>query len=88
MAIRWGKDNESTAFIRYLESRCKEGENMFVEQSGLHLLPEKSYLGASSDGKLRCTSADTCCNGCLEIKCPYSIDGSVTNTLSPDEISD
>ena len=35
-----------------------------------------------------CTSADSCCNGYLEIKCPYSIAGSVTIALSPDEISD
>ena len=32
-----------------------------------------------------CTSVDTCC---LEIKCPYSIDVSVTIAFSPDEISD
>ena len=51
------------------------------EPTGLYLLPEKCYLGASSDGKLLCTSVDTCCYGCLEIKCPYSIDGTVTMKL-------
>ena len=82
--IRWGKDNESTACKYYLESRCKNGEAMVLEPTGLHLLQEKGYLGASSDGKLLCTSVDTCCYG-LEIKCPYSID---TITLTPNEIAE
>lgn len=86
--IRWGKDNEFTARICYIESRHKNGETMVFEPTGLHLLPEKSYLGASSDGKLLCTSVDTCCYGCLEIKCPYSIDGTVTIALTPNEIAE
>ena len=59
---------------------------MLVEESGLHLMPEKSYLGASSDGNVLCTSVDTCCMGCLEIKCPYSIDKSITIEMSPTDI--
>ena len=59
---------------------------MTVEPTGLYLLPEKSYLGASSDGKVFCSNLDTCCVGCIEIKCPYSIDGCVTVELDPDEI--
>ena len=59
----------------YLEDQQKEGEAMLFEPTSLYLLPEKSYLGASADGKLLCTSVDTCCIGCLVIKCPYSIDG-------------
>ena len=50
--IRWGRDNESTACKHFLENRKANGEEMVFEPSGLHLLPEKSYLGASSDGKL------------------------------------
>lgn len=61
---------------------------MLFEPTSLYLLPEKSYLGASADGKLLCTSVDTCCIGCLVIKCPYSIDGTLTISLTPDEISD
>ena len=68
--IRWGRDNEPPACKCYLEDRKKLGEEMSFEPTGLYLLPEKSYLGASSDGKLTCTSVDTCCIGCLEIKCP------------------
>ena len=47
----------------------------------------KSYLGASSDGHILCTNVDTLCRGCLEIKCPYSIDKQVTVELSPDDIA-
>ena len=49
-------------------------------------MADKSYLGASPDGLVLCTNVDTLCNGCLEIKCPYSIDGSVTIELSPQSI--
>ena len=35
-----------------------------------------------------CTSVDTSCRGCLEIKYPYSINKHVTIDLSPDDIAD
>ena len=50
-------------------------------------MPSKAYLGASSDGKVTCTSVDTCCSGCLEIKCPYSIDKCITVEMTPSEIA-
>ena len=86
--IRWGRDNEPLARKCYLENRNHSGETIVFQPTGLYLLPEKSYLGASSDGKLLCTSVDTCCYGCLEIKCPYSIDGTVIVTLTPYEIAE
>ena len=86
--MRWVKDNELIAVKCYLESRQKNGEAITCEQTGLHLLPEKYYLGMSSDGKLLCVSVDTCCYGCPEIKCPYSIDGSLIITLTPNEIAE
>ena len=63
-ALRWGRDNEPK--ILYLEDQQKLGEPMLFKSTGLHLLPEKPYLGASADGKLLYTSAGTCCIGCLE----------------------
>ena len=51
-------------------------------------MPEKAYLGASTDGKVICRSGDTCCTGCLEIKCPYSINGNITVEMSPQCIDD
>ena len=86
--IWWGRDNESTACKHSLENQKANGEEMVFESSGLHLLPEKSYLDASSDGKLTCLTSDTNCIGCLEIKCPYSIDGTSTVSMKPLEIAD
>ena len=57
----------------YIEDRLKVGEEMTVTPSGLHLMPSKSYLGASSDGLVLCSNVDTLCQGCMEVKCPYSI---------------
>ena len=85
--IRWGKQNEDKARQLYIENRKAVGEIMQVTCCGLHLMPEKSYLGASSDGKVFCTSVDTCCTGCIEIKCPYSIEKSITIELSLDDIA-
>ena len=52
--IQWGRDNEPLARKCYLESRRTVGEDIVFESAGLSLLQEKSYLGASSDGKLIC----------------------------------
>ena len=76
-AMRWGKDIGETVYKIYVDNRAAEGENMIVTFRGLHLLVEKSYLGASPDGLVLCSSVDTLCNGCLEIKCPYSTEGCV-----------
>ena len=59
-----------------------------MKRSGLHLLSEKSYLRASSDGLETCTSVDTYCQGYLEIKCLYSIDKVVTIEMSPMEMAE
>ena len=61
---------------------------MIITCSGLHLVAEKSYLGASPDGLVLCSSVDTLCNGCLEIKCPYSIEGCVTVEFNPKIIAE
>ena len=84
--IRWGRENEDAARKCYIAYRKTCGEDLFVESTGLHLLPEKPYLGASSDGRVIYRNIDTCCIGCLEVKCPYSIEGNVTVELTPDEI--
>lgn len=87
-AMRWGKENEDNARQRYIHNRSTVGEDMVVTSCGLHLMAEKSYLGASPDGLVLCRSVDTLCNGCLEIKCPYSINGFVTVELSPQRIAE
>ena len=86
--IRWGRENEAKARHCYIENRRQCGEDMVVEASGLHLLPNKSFIGASPDGRILCRNIDTCNHGCLEIKCPYSINHNVTVTMTPEEIAD
>ena len=83
-----GQKNEGKARQCYLEGRQAVGEDMMVQVTGLYVLPDKSFLGASSDGKILCKNVDTCCYGCLEIKCPYSIKGIVTIELTPFEIAE
>ena len=87
-AMRWGKENECNADHKYILDRLSVGENMVVTSCGLHLIADKSYLGTSPDGPVTCTSVDTLCNGCLEIKCPNSIGGFVTIELSPQGIAE
>ena len=77
-----GKENEDHAHQWYVHNRSFMGEKMVVTPCGLQLMADKSCLGTSPDGLVLCTSADTLCNGCLEIECSYSIDGSVTVKLS------
>ena len=86
--IRWGKQNEDKACQPYIENSEALGEITQVTCCGLHLMSEKSYLGASSDGKVLCISVYICCTGCIEIKCPYSIEISITIELSLDDIAD
>ena len=87
-ALCWGQQNEAKARQCYVINRQVFKEDMIVEPTGLHLFPGKSFLGASSDGKVLCRNVDTCCYGCLEIKCPYSINTNVTIQLTPHEIAD
>ena len=85
--IRWGQENEQRAIKCYIEDRLTVGEEMTVTPSGPHLMSNKSYLGASSDGIVLCTNVDTLHRGCVEVKCPYSIEKSVTIELTPTEIA-
>ena len=55
------------------------GEDLVVESTELHLLLEKLYLGASSDGRMIYTNINSCCINCLEMKCPYSIKDNVNS---------
>ena len=47
--ICWGRENEDAARKCYIANRKACGEDMVVESTGLRPLPEKHYLGASSD---------------------------------------
>ena len=86
--IHWGKENEARARHYYIENRQRCGEDMVVKASGLHLLSNKGFIGAFSDGKILCRNTNICNHGCLEIKCPYSINHNVTVTITPEEIAE
>ena len=63
------------------------GHKIIVEECGLHLHPETSFLGASSDGKVVDGSLDDPCCRCLEIKCPFSVDTKPVMDMTPREIA-
>lgn len=86
-AIRWGHDNEPRARAAYEAYMQKEGVDVRVSACGLHLDGAHSFLGASSDGKVVDNSLDTLCTGCLEIKCPFSIEAQSVVHLTPEEIA-
>ena len=79
--ILWGRENEDAAHKCYIANRKACGEHMVVESTGLRLLPEKPFIRWKGD-----IHNDTCCVGCLKVKCPYGIVGNVTVQLTPDKI--
>ena len=85
--MRWGKNTEATARQAYLEYKTSCGRPDEYRASGLHLYPLATYLGASSDGIVVDSHEDDCCIGCLEIKCPFSMDGNSVTDLSPAELA-
>lgn len=58
------------------------------KSTGLHVLPEKPYLGASADGKLLYTHLQAHAVLVALKTCPYSIDGNLTISQTSYEISD
>ena len=66
--MRWGKDNEETVRKLYADNRAAEGENMIVTHSGLYLMADKSYLGASPD-RLH----DGCMTRVIHVACKYMV---------------
>lgn len=62
---------EAKARSDYVILKSAINSNFTVEDTGITLCAEHSFLGASSDGKVH----DGESIGLLEIKCPYSIQG-------------
>ncbi|XP_076308585.1 uncharacterized protein LOC143224004 [Tachypleus tridentatus] len=61
---------------------CKtQHQQLKVVDSGLHIIPQYPYLGATSDGLVECL----CCRkGVLEIKCPHCKRGKSLNEAAED----
>ena len=68
-AMKWGHDNEPLARAAYVADRLRANEEVVVRDSGLHLMEDMSFLGASSDGIVTCPTLtnDLGATGCLEI---------------------
>ena len=82
-SIKWGVKNEPKARDEYIKHMKSKGHDISWRHSGLNLHPAYAFIGASTDGKVADSLLDTNTLGCLEIKCPYSIDNSSLLELSP-----
>ena len=86
-AIRWGRNNEHHARKAYLDHMLAKGHDLSYRDSGLHLYPSATFLGASTDGVILDSTLDDCSMGCSEIKCPFSIGGISALNQTPAEIA-
>ena len=86
-AIRWGRNNEHHARKAYLGYMRAKGHDISYRDSGLHLYPPATFLGASTDGIIVDSSLEDCSMGCLEIKCPFSIGGTSALEQTPAELA-
>ena len=77
--LQWGLEKEPEAiksYVNYMQGK------VIVIPSGLTLIPEHSYLGATADGLIE-HSERPGNPGVLEIKCPYSVKGVTVHKMSP-----
>ena len=82
LAIQCGKEKETVARDAYIDKVRNLGhKDIQCEATGLTLLPQHSYLGASSD-MLISNHRYHKDSGVLEIKCPYSIEKDLIYKLS------
>jgi hypothetical protein len=57
-------------------------KDLYCDQTGLTLMLEHSYLGASADGRIYNHMHHKDSFGILEIKCPYSIEGNSVQDIA------
>lgn len=69
-ALKYGRVMENEARRQYIKINSSRHVNLKVTETGLHIHPEKGFLGATPDGLVEC---DCCGSGLLEIKCPLSV---------------
>ncbi|KAL3888115.1 hypothetical protein ACJMK2_000495 [Sinanodonta woodiana] len=69
-ATTWGTKNEQTAKMEYSALVTSKHVNYKLVDSGLIINERYLQFGASPDGMISC---ECCGDGCLEIKCPYSM---------------
>ncbi|KAK6186542.1 hypothetical protein SNE40_008562 [Patella caerulea] len=66
--VKWGRDHESAARVKYFKSMKETYPNLIVQLCGLCVCEEYPHLGASPDGLV---IIDSQVEGVIEIKCPY-----------------
>ena len=86
-AIKWGIEKESVARAAYIMRMQQCGhKDIQCSPTGLTLMPQHSYIGASGDGVISGHRHHSD-KGVLEIKCPYSIQGNIVYDMSPLQIA-
>lgn len=81
-SVQWGIDHEDTARVKYSMMKQVLGDSFRIDPTGLMLCSTHTFLGASSDGRV--TEENS--TGVLEIKCPYSIKGTLVNAMEIPDI--
>lgn len=79
IATRWGSEHEDVArdaYLAHVRADIAAGKGDYasieVEETGLHINPDRPWLGSSPDGVVHVTKRDgTKESFLLEIKCPY-----------------
>ena len=67
---KYGKSVEAHAIQKFISKNKRLHKNFNVSESGLVLMEESPFIGASPDSIVDCS----CCrSGLLEVKCPSSI---------------
>jgi putative phage-type endonuclease len=78
-ATKWGSDHEDIArdaYVAHIQSEIDAGTSPYtsirVEETGLHVNPDRPWLGSSPDGVVHVTTKDGEAHKfLLEIKCPF-----------------
>lgn len=86
-SLTWGREHETVARECYVKRMQALGhKHINVQPSGLSLLPEHSFLGASADGIIT-NHKHHDSPGVLEIKCPFSVMKSIIVKMTPFQIA-
>lgn len=54
-AVKWGKEREDVAFKKCMAYAIDNHRNCKLHKTGLFILPDKGYVGASPDGLIPCS---------------------------------
>ena len=80
-AVQWGIEHESHAKRDYMMIKSAVGD-VKLEDTGLTLCSTHSFLGASSDGRVKENEEE----GIIEIKCPFSLKNRLINSMEIESI--